>query len=144
MSVLKAHEIAVNYHYGQMYGDKIYMYHLQDVESKCRCLYKNTISDQDMFDLICVAILHDVLEDTDCEYETIGHACGWKVADAVVSVTKVKGESYKDYIKRVRANDLGLKVKIADTLCNLEESIKISDMKRIKKYTKQLELLCKD
>lgn len=66
------------------------------------------------------------------------------MADAVVSVTKIKGESYKDYIKRVRANDLALKVKIADTLCNLEESVKIRDMKRIKKYTKQLELLCED
>lgn len=137
--ISKAIDMASKYHAGQMYGNKAYTYHLHMVMYKVRDLYRE---DENLADLAACALLHDVLEDTNCEYETIDHACGWKVADAVVSVTKVKGESYKDYIKRVRQNDLGLKVKIADTLCNLEESIKIGDVKRIKKYSKQLELLC--
>lgn len=134
----RAFQLAKHYHGNQMYGDKPYSYHLDSVASKCKFLYGYDET------LVMAAYNHDQLEDTDCEYETIVHACGWEVADAVVSVTKVKSESYKDYIKRVRANDIGLKVKIADTLCNLEESVKIRDMKRIKKYTKQLELLCED
>lgn len=133
----KAFSLAIHYHKGQSYGKYDYSYHLSAVAGKVDELHgegDGTIH--------ATAWLHDILEDTDCEYETIGHACGWKVADAVVSVTKIKGESYKDYIKRVRENDLGLKVKIADTLCNLEESIKINDMKRVKKYSKQIQLLC--
>lgn len=143
MITVKAYEMAKELHAGQKYGEKGYVYHLRSVYLKCLGLYSQLDSKEKLL-IGCVAWLHDILEDTDCEYETIGHACGWRVADAVVSVTKVKCESYQDYIKRVRANDLGLKVKIADTLCNLEESIKIGDMKRIKKYTKQLELLCND
>ena len=71
----------------------------------------------------------------------IYYRLGAEIANAVVSVTKVEGESYNDYIHRVKNNSLGLKVKIADTLCNLEESSKIQDQHRIKRYTKQLQLL---
>lgn len=135
---IKAMQIALDAHKGQMYGDKDYSYHLALVVEKCKELYESCVNAEN---LIAVAWLHDTLEDTPINATMIYYRLGAEIANAVVSVTKVEGESYNDYIHRVKNNSLGLKVKIADTLCNLEESIKIQDQHRIKRYTKQLQLL---
>lgn len=135
---IKAMQVALDAHKGQMYGDKEYSYHLASVVVKCKDIYESCDNTEN---LIEVAWLHDVLEDTPVNATMIHYRFGAKIANAVVSVTKVKRESYDDYIHRVKNNSLGLKVKIADTLCNLEESIKIQDQRRIKRYTKQLQLL---
>lgn len=135
---IKAMQMALDAHKGQMYGYKEYSYHLESVVDKCLELYESCDSAEN---LIAVAWLHDVIEDTPVNATMIYYRFGAEIANAVVSVTKVKRESYNDYIHRVKNNSLGLKVKIADTLCNLEESIKIQDERRIKRYTKQLQLL---
>lgn len=135
---IKAMQIALDAHKGQMYGDKDYSYHLASVVVKCKELYESCDNAKN---LIAVAWLHDIIEDTPINATMIYYRLGAEIANAVVSVTKVEGESYNDYIHRVKNNSLGLKVKIADTLCNLEESIKIQDQRRIKRYTKQLQLL---
>lgn len=135
---IKAMQIALGEHNGQMYGDKDYSYHLASVVDKCKELYESC---DDAENIIALAWLHDIIEDTFVNYTMLNYWFGTEIADAVVSVTKVEGEGYNDYIHRVKNNSLGLKVKIADTLCNLEESIKIQDQRRIKKYTKQLQLL---
>lgn len=125
-------------HKGQMYGDKDYSYHLVSVVDKCKELYESCDNSEN---LIAVAWLHDVIEDTPVNATMIYYGIGAEIANAVVLVTKVKRESYSDYIHRVKNNSLGLKVKIADTLCNLEESIRIQDQQRIKRYAKQLQIL---
>ena len=117
---------------------RIIFYHLASVVVKCKELYESCDNAEN---LIAVAWLHDTLEDIFVIKTTLYYRFGDEIADAVVSVTKVKGESYSNYIDRVKGNSLGLKVKIADTLCNLEESIRIQDERRIKKYAKQLQLL---
>lgn len=135
---IKAMQMALDAHKGQMYGDKDYSYHLASVAVKCKELYESC---DNVENLIAVAWLHDVIEDTSVNATMIYYGIGAEIANAVVSVTKVKRESYNDYIHRVKNNSLGLKVKIADTLCNLEESIRIKDERRIKRYSKQLQLL---
>lgn len=137
---IKAMQMALCGHLGQMYGDKDYSYHLASVVVKCKELYESCDNAEN---LIAVAWLHDVIEDTPVNATMIYYRFGAEIANAVVSVTKVKRESYDDYINRVKNNSLGLKVKIADTLCNLEESIKIQYQRRIKRYAKQLQLLTK-
>lgn len=121
-----------------MYGDKNYSYHLASVVVKCKELYESCDNAEN---LIVVAWLHDTLEDTSVNKTTLYYRFGVEIADAVVSVTKVKGENYSNYIDRVKVNSLGLKVKIAQRVGNLEESIRIQDQRRIKRYTKQLQLL---
>ena len=135
---IKAMQMALDAHKGQMYGDKDYSYHLASVVEKCKEHYESCVNAEN---LIAVAWLHDTLEDTPINATMIYYRLGAEIANTVVSVTKVEGESYNDYIHRVKNNSLGLKVKIADTLCNLEESSKIQDQHRIKRYTKQLQLL---
>lgn len=63
----------------------------------------------------CVALLHDVLEDTDVA-ETDLRAEGFpdEVVDAVVLLTRGRGVSYRDYIERLSADPLARKVKVAD------------------------------
>lgn len=134
----RAFTFAIEKHKGQAYGNYDYSYHLSCVVEKVQWLF----GEDEV--LASIGWLHDSQEDTDATYGEIVLLCGQVVADAVLSVTKMKGESYKDYIKRVKSNGRGLKAKIADTLCNLEESVKIGDIKRVKKYTKQLELLCEE
>lgn len=88
-----------------------------------------------------VAILHDVVEDSNTTIENVIDMFGLSIGDAVYAITKLKGERRLDYLARCCANDVARKVKIADTLFNLEYSIKKQDQKRIEKYTSQLSFL---
>lgn len=88
-----------------------------------------------------VAMLHDVVEDSSVKIEDVINMFGSSVGDAVYAITKLKGEHRLDYLSRCCANDVARKVKISDTLFNLEYSIKKRDQKRIEKYTNQLSFL---
>jgi hypothetical protein len=68
-----------------------------------------------------VAVLHDVVEDSDTTLDEIRSQFGDIVADAVDSVTHRDGESYLDFILRARQNTLGRMVKIADINDNLSD-----------------------
>ena len=88
-----------------------------------------------------VAMLHDVVEDSNATIEDVINMFGFNVGEAVYAITKLKGEHRLDYLARCYANNVARKVKIADTIFNLEYSIKKQDQKRIEKYTGQLSFL---
>jgi GTP diphosphokinase / guanosine-3',5'-bis(diphosphate) 3'-diphosphatase len=67
-----------------------------------------------------VALLHDVLEDTPTTIDEIKHF-GDDVVDAVVAITHKQGESYVEYIERVKLNTIATQVKIADIADNLND-----------------------
>jgi (p)ppGpp synthase/HD superfamily hydrolase len=128
-----AFQIARKFHAGQMYGKESYMYHLSQVA--------NSLSDENDDRLPIIGILHDILEDTDCTATLLLNLFDKDIVEAVQALTKRSLESYEDYIDKVRGNPLALTVKLHDTLCNLTESTKRRDNKRILKYSKQLQLL---
>ena len=70
-----------------------------------------------------VAVLHDTVEDTNLELMDLKDA-GYseKVIEAVDAITKVPGESYMDYLTRVKANKIALEVKLADLSHNMSPS----------------------
>ena len=81
--------------------------------------------DMDTPDERVVAVLHDVLEDAKAGTVTaeILAANGFpaEVVQAVVTLTRVPGETYADYIHRVgQSGPLARKVKMADLLDNLD------------------------
>ncbi|BBB32010.1 conserved hypothetical protein [Thermotomaculum hydrothermale] len=87
-----------------------------------------------------VALLHDIVEDIeDISFETL-KKMGYseEVISAVEAMTKEKGEEYKDYLKRVKANPIARKVKLADLEHNMDTSrlnkITEKDLKRLEKY----------
>lgn len=69
-----------------------------------------------------IALLHDTVEDTGTTLEEIELNFGEDVAVAVDALTHRKGESYADYIQRVKNNEDAIAVKLADIADNLNDS----------------------
>lgn len=88
-----------------------------------------------------VALLHDVIEDSDYTADDLRkEGIPANVIDAVLALTKEEGESYEFFIERVLKNKLASKVKIADIEDNINvlrlKSLKDSDLQRIANYHK--------
>jgi (p)ppGpp synthase/HD superfamily hydrolase len=92
-----------------------------------------------------VALLHDVLEDTEISEPTIRRLFGDTIADAVVALTKRSGESYMEFVVRAKLNPIARKVKIADIEHNSDlsrlKTVTQKDLDRTEKYKKALSLL---
>ena len=132
----RAIEIAVTAHAGQT--DKagaLYILH------PLRVMFKQT-SEEAMI----TGVLHDLMEDTVWTRDGL-RAEGFSeaVLDALNCLTKRDGESYEDFIERVKPNPLARRVKRAD----LEDNMDISripeptarDRARVKKYQKACQAL---
>ena len=87
-----------------------------------------------------IAILHDVIEDTDVTAEgLLEYGIHQHFVDMVVVLTKVEGEDYFiDYLPRIKSKLEAKQVKIADILCNLGDS---PTKKQVKKYSAALKYL---
>lgn len=72
---------------------------------------------------ICVALMHDVLEDTDYTIDDI-RALGFPqdILDALVCITRDKSISYEEYILIVKTNEIATRVKLADLEHNSDTS----------------------
>lgn len=68
-----------------------------------------------------VALLHDVVEDCGVELREIGERFGEQVEINVWYLTRRDGETYSDYLYRVRRQELARKVKLADLAENLDK-----------------------
>lgn len=67
-----------------------------------------------------VAALHDVVEDTGVALNELADEFPQEVIEAVDAITRRKGETYKNYIRRAGENELAREVKIADLCANLD------------------------
>lgn len=70
----------------------------------------------------CVALLHDVVEDTDVTLEALARQFPPEVVEAVALLTHDDGEDYFDYVRRLKSNPVAKKVKLADLAHNSDES----------------------
>lgn len=91
----------------------------------------------------CVALLHDVVEDSNYTIEDLErHGFPSDVIEAIKLLTHSKDLPYFDYINKVKSNSLAIRVKIADLNHNSDTSrlneISEDDLKRIEKYKKAL------
>ncbi len=96
-------------------------------------------------DVIATAWLHDSVEDTEVSLNDISELFGSVIADSVNAITKRQGESYQDYLSRVKSNDIARKVKIADLSHNMDLNrlVKVTekDVARQQKYQKAKQFL---
>jgi GTP pyrophosphokinase len=68
-----------------------------------------------------VAVLHDVVEDSEYDLGQIEDAFDAEIRDAVDAMTKRDGEDYlDDFIPRVAENDIARAVKLADIEDNMD------------------------
>lgn len=92
-----------------------------------------------------VALLHDVVEDTDITFEQLREVFSEKIIDVLKLLTHDKSVDYMDYIREIKKNEIAKKVKIADIMHNCDETrldnITVKDIIRREKYRKALEIL---
>lgn len=124
-----AHEIAKRAHKGQV--DKAGAPYILHPETVASFVTKN--------DEKIVAYLHDVIEDTPCQLRDLENAgFSSEIIKAVDLLTRKTGQSYKQYLKLVKTNELACVVKLADLKHNSDLSrlthVTENDIKRLKKY----------
>lgn len=120
-TVLHARSFAVVAHGDQTYGDQPYVFHLDAVVELLA-----SFGEQAQI----VGYLHDVVEDTDVQLQTVREEFGDLIADCVALVTDEKGVNRKERKARTNAKlaavlgerELALIVKAADRLANLRMS----------------------
>ena len=76
-----------------------------------------------------VAVLHDVVEDTDATIQNIYDRFGTSVGLAVGHLTRGEGETYNNYIARATCTNLTAKVKVADITDNLHNLHQLPNQK---------------
>jgi len=93
-----------------------------------------------------VAVLHDVVEDSEWTFEgLLQEGFSRAIVDAVESVTRRGDETYEAFVLRAAENPLGRRVKLADLRdnCDLSRIAEPSeeDHRRVAKYKRAIALL---
>ena len=93
-----------------------------------------------------VALLHDVVEDTDYTLDDIAAAgFGKEIVDAVALMTHEDDVPYLDYVANLKDNPIAREVKLADLAHNSDQSrlgeIDEETRQRLEKYKKAMALL---
>lgn len=123
--------LATNRHAGQFdRGGNPYILH------PLKVMYYLKSDDEE---LQCMALAHDLIEDTDttfAELKEMGFTD--RVVDAIRCLTKMPGESYDDYKQRVKSNKDAVKVKLCDLRHNTDvrrlKGVTEKDLARMEKY----------
>ena len=135
LKLIKAFFIALNAHRGQKYkAGRCYIFHPINVALGVKGIRAKT-----------VALLHDVVEDSDITTKELTKYFDDDIVLAVDCITKKRGQKYQDYLEVVKNNELARKVKIADLTHNIDlsrlKSITKKDIDRRNKYLKAKEFL---
>ena len=95
-----------------------------------------------------VALLHDVVEDTDTTFEELSEKFPDEVIEALRFLTRTKDTPYLEYVKNIRKNKIATAVKLKDLEHNMDKArmnlTHISDEKRKRlfdRYTKAVQIL---
>ena len=86
-----------------------------------------------------VAILHDIIEDTDVtEDYLLKIGLSKRIVDAVIALTRSEDIDYQEYIKNLSSNPLAKEVKLADLEHNMDlkrlPTLEEKDLERNRKY----------
>ena len=96
----------------------------------------------------CVALLHDVVEDTAVTLDDLRGDMPAEVVDAVALLTHAPDVSYSDYIAAIKGNALARAVKLQDLAHNMDigriDSPTPADMERMAKYQEAYDFLSND
>lgn len=129
----KAMEIAYKAHHGQVDKSGVpYIFHpihlAEQMATEEECI---------------VALLHDVVEDTEMTFEQLEKDFSEAVIQALKLVTRDQKEDYMQYVEKI--NPIAKKVKLADLHHNSDitrlEKMTLIDLKRNEKYEKAIKFL---
>lgn len=134
-STKKAMIIAYNAHHGQVDKSGVpYIFHpihlAEQMQAEDECI---------------VALLHDVVEDTDITFEQLSKEFSSQVIEALKLLTHDKSKDYLDYVRNLKSNPIARKVKLADLYHNSDitrmENPTEKDFARKEKYHKAIKIL---
>ena len=123
--------LATNAHAGQFdKGGKPYILHPLAVMA---------LLNSDDEELQCIALLHDVIEDTKTTWAQLREiGCTDRVINAVDALSKMPGQSYDEYKEKVFSNKDAMLVKMADLRHNTDirrlKGVSQKDIDRLAKY----------
>jgi len=123
--------LATNRHAGQFdKGGNPYILH------PLKVMYYLKSDDEE---LQCIALAHDLVEDTDTTFTELNDMGFTKrIIEGIRALTKMPGESYDEYKLRVKANGDAVKVKMCDLRHNTDvrrlKGITEKDLARMEKY----------
>ena len=86
----------------------------------------------------CVALLHDVVEDSNITCTDLSKTFPYDVINAINLLTKRDGEMYSDYIGRIKKNPIATKVKLADLAHNMDKTRCIDNPVKVELLEKYL------
>ena len=93
----------------------------------------------------CVALLHDVVEDTDTTLDDLSRIFPKEVTDAIALMTHDDNVPYLDYVKTIKSNPIASKVKLADLEHNSDltrlDTVDDKALERVEKYKKAIRIL---
>lgn len=139
-----AEQWAKDLHHGQTYafGDDYFEAHVKEVEKTAIELTRSTsFTKTERYLARIVALLHDVVEDTDCSVADVQRTFGTRIAQCVLNLTKTAKESWESQWSRATRDPISLVVKKADMLVNLRVSLANNRANLIEKYTTGLRYL---
>lgn len=92
-------------------------------------------------ELQCIAVGHDLIEDTKTTYAELSEQCmSTRIIEGIRALTRVPGETESEYQTRVKSNPDAIKVKLADLRHNTDirrlKGITDKDAARLRKYHK--------
>jgi len=98
------------------------------------------LKSEDM-ELMAIAVLHDVVEDTDTTYEYLREmGMTERIIEGVRALTKIPGETTDEYKAKIKSSKDAILVKMADLRHNSDirrlKGVTEKDVKRIEKYHK--------
>jgi (p)ppGpp synthase/HD superfamily hydrolase len=97
-------------------------------------------------DEIIVALLHDVVEDSDYDFNNLKSA-GFsnEIIEALKLLTHKKSVPYMKYIEQIKCNALATKIKLADLKHNSDlsrlDTVDSKALERVEKYAKAIKFL---
>ena len=144
-------DYAIKHHGDQMYGNKPYIYHLDQVASLfipdlLKLYIKKQPLSQFIEQLRCIEIsyLHDILEDTEVTAEKLNREFYKITCAGVELLTDVPGKNRKIRKKKTYAKiaaytgpNSPIKVKLADRLANVQECAKTKNWGLLAMYKKE-------
>lgn len=96
----------------------------------------------DDMELMCIAVLHDVVEDTKVTFSDLKHFHGMsdRVIAGIRALTKMPGQTHEEYLEGIKANPDAIKVKMCDLRHNMDirrlKGVSEKDTARLAKYSK--------
>lgn len=122
-------------HIGQKHGDRPYHAHPQEVVAVLHRMKQASDA------LVCAAWLHDTIEDTPTSYQDLKRLFGREVAELVWAVTDELGRNRKERKERtypkIFSTFESTILKLADTVANVEASLKDGGDKLLQMYAKE-------